>query len=318
MGILSIVIITCKIISLACLLVSVYAYHWFQIDNYSVNKDVVQDLCISYGAFCNLEDHMPLPRLIVIAPCAFLVISLVLEIINLSLLCPIWSRVPTLLNCFLEQTSIALSCAVTIHCIWVTIVHIRISMEMRIVHLHGSFFAFGLATILIPVDCICSIIRIMNNCQYDETSETNHGIKMACYDYGTLCYIRSTTQGGILFFSIISSINLILELLNIFLLCKRKRSRINLLLEELAILTTLVFTLSTIIFIIVGFIVIKSNADEKFDWSFSIFILSSMLGFTDLICSLVRVVSYCRDNSFRSTLITYTLNENHGMVQIQA
>ncbi|CAF1473825.1 unnamed protein product [Rotaria sp. Silwood1] len=262
MGILSIVIITCKIISLACLLVSVYAYHWFQIDNYSVNKDVVQDLCISYGAFCNLEDHMPLPRLIVIAPCAFLVISLVLEIINLSLLCPIWSRVPTLLNCFLEQTSIALSCAVTIHCIWVTIVHIRISMEMRIVHLHGSFFAFGLATILIPVDCICSIIRIMNNCQYDETSETNH--------------------------------------------------------EELAILTTLVFTLSTIIFIIVGFIVIKSNADEKFDWSFSIFILSSMLGFTDLICSLVRVVSYCRDNSFRSTLITYTSNENHGIVQIQA
>ncbi|CAF1478667.1 unnamed protein product [Rotaria sp. Silwood1] len=146
----------------------------------------------------------------------------------------------------------------------------------------------------------------------------HRGIKMACYDYGTLCYIRSTTQGGILFFSIISSINLILELLNIFLLCKRKRSRINLLLEELAILTTLVFTLSTIIFIVVGFIVIKSNADEKFDWSFSIFILSSMLGFTDLICSLVRVVSYCRDNSFRSTLITYTLNENHGMVQIQA
>ncbi len=62
----------------------------------------------------------------------------------------------------LEQTSIALSCASTIHCSWVTIVHIRISMEMTIVHLDWTFFAFGLATILIPIDCICSIARIVS------------------------------------------------------------------------------------------------------------------------------------------------------------
>ncbi|CAF3103601.1 unnamed protein product [Rotaria sp. Silwood2] len=268
MGILSIVILTCKSVALACLFISVYAYHWFQIDNYSVNKDLVQDLCISYGAFCNLEDQMPLPRLIVIAPCVFLVISLLLEIINLCLLCPVWSRVPTLLNCFLEQTSVALSFAVTIHCIWVTIVHIRISMEMRIVHLHWTFFAFGLATILIPIDCICSIVRIMNNCQYDENSETNHGI-------------QSYRQ-------------------------------------ELAILTTLIFVLATVILIVMGFVVVASQSHEMIDWSFIIFILSSMLGFTDLICSLVRVVSYCRENSFRSTSITYTVNDNQGAVQIQS
>ncbi|CAF0904753.1 unnamed protein product [Rotaria sordida] len=189
MNILSIVILTCKTVSLICLLISVYAYHWFQIDNYSVNKDLVQDLCISYGAFCNLENQMPLPHLIVIAPCILLIISLLLEIINLILFYSIWSRAPTLLNCFLEQTSIALLCAVTIHCIWVTIVHIRISIEMRIVHLHWTFFAFGLATILIPIDCICSIVRIMNNCQYDETSITNHG-KQSYRHKSIIDYIR--------------------------------------------------------------------------------------------------------------------------------
>jgi hypothetical protein len=62
----------------------------------------------------------------------------------------------------LEQTGIALSCAITIHCIWVVIVHIRISMEMSIVHLDWTFFAFGLASILIPIDCICSIVRIVS------------------------------------------------------------------------------------------------------------------------------------------------------------
>jgi hypothetical protein len=64
--------------------------------------------------------------------------------------------------CYLEQTSIALSCANTIHCIWVIIVHIRISMETPIVHLDWTFYAFGLATILIPIDCICSIARIVS------------------------------------------------------------------------------------------------------------------------------------------------------------
>lgn len=62
---------------------------------------------------------------------------------------------------FLEQINIALSCALTIHCTWITIVHIRISMELSIVHLDWTFFAFALAAILIPIDCICSIARIV-------------------------------------------------------------------------------------------------------------------------------------------------------------
>ena len=64
--------------------------------------------------------------------------------------------------CHLEQTSIALSCATTIHCICVVVVHIRISIEMNIVHLDWTFFAFGLATILMLIDCICSIVRTVN------------------------------------------------------------------------------------------------------------------------------------------------------------
>lgn len=198
MSVLSVIILTCKTVSLACLFASIYSYHWFEIDNYSgkfkskssytrfsysfvfvANKNVVQDLCISYGAFCSVDDQMPLPRLIVITPCVFLIIGLLLEIINLILLCTIRRHFRSLLNYFLgkiiilfyriiiifinlEQTSIALSCAITIHCIWVTIVHVRISMEMRIIHLHWSFFTFATATILIPIDCICSIARIVS------------------------------------------------------------------------------------------------------------------------------------------------------------
>jgi len=62
----------------------------------------------------------------------------------------------------LEQTSIALSLATTIHCSWVSAVHIRISMELNIIHLHWTFFAFGLATILFAIDCMSSIIRLVS------------------------------------------------------------------------------------------------------------------------------------------------------------
>ncbi|CAF1217848.1 unnamed protein product [Rotaria magnacalcarata] len=189
MSILSSIILTSKTIALVCLLASIYSYHWFDIDNYSTNKDQIQYLCLSYGAFCNVENQMPLPRLIVITPCVFLIISILLEIINLSILYSKRPSVPSLLNYFLEQTSIALSCAITIHCIWVTIVHIRISMEMRMIHLDGTFFAFGLATILVPIDCTFSIIRIMNHCQYDEGVQINLSARSSRHKSAVECVV---------------------------------------------------------------------------------------------------------------------------------
>jgi len=47
---------------------------------------------------------MPLPRVIVILPCILAAIGLVLEIINLSLLCSIWKRVRSMLNFFLGKS----------------------------------------------------------------------------------------------------------------------------------------------------------------------------------------------------------------------
>ncbi len=34
-------------------------------------------------------------------------------------------------------------------------------MEMSIVHLDWTFYAFAVAAILIPIDCVCSIVRIV-------------------------------------------------------------------------------------------------------------------------------------------------------------
>jgi hypothetical protein len=58
---------------------------------------------MSYGAFCNLEEQMPLPRLIVILPCVISVIGLLLEITNLCLLYPIRQRARSILNFFLGK-----------------------------------------------------------------------------------------------------------------------------------------------------------------------------------------------------------------------
>ncbi|CAF0808651.1 unnamed protein product [Rotaria sordida] len=166
--------------------------------------------------------------------------------------------------------------------------------------------------------CITMFVSLHTHHWIRNTDGNEHrGLKLACYDFGNLCHAMDHTKGGILFFSIITSLNFIFELSNIFFLCNRKRSRINLILEELAIVTTLIFVLAAMVFITIGFIVITSRTNEQFDWSFIVFLLSLMLGFIDLICSLVRVVSYCRDHSFRSTLITYNSNNNHETVQIQ-
>ncbi len=61
---------------------------------------------MSYGAFCNIEDQMPLPYLIVIIPFILTAIGFLLEIINLSLLCSIWQRVRSMLNFFLGKFEI--------------------------------------------------------------------------------------------------------------------------------------------------------------------------------------------------------------------
>jgi hypothetical protein len=63
---------------------------------------------MSYGAFCNINDQMPLPRLIVIIPCVLTAMGLLLEIINLSLLCSIWQRVKSMLNFCLGKIEIEL------------------------------------------------------------------------------------------------------------------------------------------------------------------------------------------------------------------
>ena len=180
----------------------------FSIPKHLDNRPLIENLCISYGAFCNVEDQMPLPRIIIIIPCLLVAISLVLEMINLGLLCSVGNHTKPMLNFFLgkfirkcsssfiqsfsllELTSIALTSALTIHCTWMTIVHIRISMEMSIVHLDWTFFAFTLGAILIPIDCVCSISRVVywnfsiskkfmclfqiNNCQYEKSNHGQH------------------------------------------------------------------------------------------------------------------------------------------------
>ncbi|UJR31005.1 hypothetical protein I4U23_018516 [Adineta vaga] len=174
---LSILILSCKIISFICLLISLYSYHWFQIDNRTVDSHLIEQLCISYGAFCSTKDPMPLPRLVIILPCLLAAIDLLLEIIDISLLYFSDYHIRSILNFFLEQTCIALSFAITIHCTWVSAVHIRIAIEIVEIQLHWTFYAFGLVTILLPIDCVCSIARMMNNCQYEQRNQVKHVYK---------------------------------------------------------------------------------------------------------------------------------------------
>lgn len=53
---------------------------------------------------------------------------------------------------------------------------------------------------------------------------------MNCYDYGRLCHERGVFHAAAWFYYITTLLNILLELLNILLLYKRRRSRINLLL----------------------------------------------------------------------------------------
>jgi hypothetical protein len=65
---------------------------------------------VSYGAFCNIDDQMPLPRLIIIIPCILTAIGLLLEIINLTLLSSIWQRARSMLNFLLGKNEIEVLC----------------------------------------------------------------------------------------------------------------------------------------------------------------------------------------------------------------
>ena len=76
-----------------------YCFCLFALDD----NDLLKDLCLSYGAFCNRQDQMPLPRLIIILPCALSGLSLLLEILNLILLCSIWERVRSIWSFFLGK-----------------------------------------------------------------------------------------------------------------------------------------------------------------------------------------------------------------------
>ncbi|CAF1623399.1 unnamed protein product [Adineta ricciae] len=171
---LSITILSCKTVSLICLLISIYWYQWFRLDIQTVDRQLLEQLCMSYGAFCDTKDPMPLPRLIVVLPCILLFISLLLETIDVSLLHFSNYHIRSILNFFLEQTCIALSFAVTIHCTWVSAVHIRIAIEIVQIQLNWTFFAFGLVTVLLPIDCLCSIARMMHNCQYEQRNRAKH------------------------------------------------------------------------------------------------------------------------------------------------
>lgn len=125
---------------------------------------------------------MPLPRLVIVLPCLLAVVGLLMEVLDLSLLYFSDYHIRSILNFFLgmtsrsndnggqryfppalEQTSIALSFAITIHCTWVSAVHIRIAIEIAEVQLHPTFFVFALATVLLPVDCVCSITRMVSS-----------------------------------------------------------------------------------------------------------------------------------------------------------
>ena len=59
------------------------------------------------------------------------------------------------------------------------------------------------------------------------------GIQIRCYDYGQYCHENKSIERVIWFFYIIALLNVVIELLNILLLYKRARSRINLILGKI-------------------------------------------------------------------------------------
>lgn len=110
--------------------------------------------------------------------------------------------------------------------------------------------------------------------------------------------------------------------------------------EELNIIIVLILFAASAIVVILGFVWIFSHNDNHMDWSFFVFILASGLTLIDFICSIIRAViffslfllekqtiirvslflkvSYCRENSFRSTTVTYQSHNRHQTVHIQA
>ena len=66
--------------------------------------------------------------------------------------------------------------------------------------------------------------------------------------------------------------------------------------EELSLFVTAVFIIPSVIFLIVGFVIVGNNPGEAFDWSFFAFLLSTGLAMIEFICSLIRVVTFFDNN----------------------
>ena len=133
------------------------------------------------------------------------------------------------------------------------------------------------------------------------------GLRKRCYDYGSLCYEYNDGDKFAWFYCATVLLNLTLELLNVLLLWKRTRARINLILgnfgkktvrndslfvhlfvEELSLLATLIFLVPACFLCLFGVI---HSMHSKLDWSFFIFYIASAIALIDFICSIVRVVS---------------------------
>ncbi|CAF1410265.1 unnamed protein product [Adineta steineri] len=167
--------------------------------------------------------------------------------------------------------------------------------------------------------CITVLIALhTHHWMQEDNGRNHHGLKQRCYEYGSNCYKDNHIQRKIWLYLIIPILNVIIESSNILLLlCTRSRSRINLILEEITLVTSLVFIVPNV-FIVLAICVYAHSRYEEIDWSMKIYFISVILCLIDFVCSVVRVVSYCRHNSFRSHPVTYTSNSNHETINIQS
>ncbi|CAF1623402.1 unnamed protein product [Adineta ricciae] len=168
--------------------------------------------------------------------------------------------------------------------------------------------------------CTTVFVSTLTHHWLRDVDESGHkGLRVRCFDYDSGCYQYNHGHKIVWFFCAVVSLNLIFELLNVLLLWKRtRRARINLILEELSLLTTLIFLAPAGFFCLFGIVVTMDRYHPRTDWSFFVFYIASTIALIDFICSIVRVVSYCRENSFRSNVIKYSSNQNQGTVHIQS
>ncbi|CAF0854025.1 unnamed protein product [Adineta ricciae] len=164
--------------------------------------------------------------------------------------------------------------------------------------------------------CTTVFVATLTHYWFRDVDEAGHkGLRMRCFQYGSNCYQYNHGHKIVWFFCGVVSLNLIFELLNVLLLWKRTRARINLILEEISLLTTLIFLAPAGLFCLFGIINSLHPSYSRTDWSFFVFYIASTIALIDFVCS---IVSYCRENSFRSNVIKYSSNQNQGTVHIQS